>query len=251
MEPSRLAFTTDDGLGPRARIGMVVLETDQTLEPEARSLPVDGVAWYHARIPQDPHVTPENLTDMLAHLPATAGLLPAGFGFDAIGYGCTSAATLIGEDAVAEAIRSAHPGMTTSNPITAAVAAFEALGARRLAVVTPYTADVTAPIIDLFGVRGLDVAAVGSFLEPSDLVVARISEASVAAGVRTMVADAPDVDAVFVSCTSLRLFGVVEELEAELDRPVVSSNLAFCWHLLRLAGIDDRFDGFGRLFRSA
>lgn len=241
-----LGFTTDEGFGHRACIGLVVLETDQTLEPESRQLGVDGVAWYHARIPMEPEVTPTTLTDMEQRLPVAAALLPADFGFDAIGYGCTSAATLIGEDAVNAAIHRAHPGMACTNPISAAVDAFAALDAHRIAVVTPYTAEVTAPIIDLFVSRGLHVTAVGSFLEPNDLVVARITEEAVADGVRRIAA-AAEADAVFVSCTSLRLFGVVEALETELDLPVVSSNLALLWRLLRLAGIEDRLSGFGRL----
>lgn len=247
MELTQLPFATDEGFGPRARLGLVVLETDQTLEMEARSLPVDGVAWYHARIPMEPEVTPTTLTDMEARLPVAAGLLPSEFGFSAIGYGCTSAATLIGADAITAGIQSVHPGMACTNPISAAVAAFRALGKERIAVVTPYTADVTAPVVDLFGEHGLTVTAVGSFLESSDLVVARITEESIAAGARHIAAQG-ECDAVFVSCTSLRLFGVVAELEAELGVPVVSSNLALLWHLLRLGGVDDRLNDLGTLF---
>ena len=39
-------------------------------------------------------------------------------------------------------------------------------------------------------------------------------------------------------------------VKAELGVPVVSSNIALLWHLLRLSGIDDRLDGLGRLFAS-
>ncbi len=250
MEPVKLSFQTDVGFGQRARIGVVVLETDHTLEAEIRQLEVPGVAWYHSRIPMEPEVTPTTLTDMEQRLPVAAGLLPNEFGFSAIGFGCTSAATLIGEDGVEQALHSAHPGLAASNPISAARAAFSALGASRIAVVTPYTADVTAPIIRFFIDGGLEITAVGSFLESSDHVVAKISEASVADGVRAMAAQA-DCDAVFVSCTSLRAFGIIESLEAELGVPVVSSNSAFTWHLLRLAGVEDQLPGLGTLMRTA
>lgn len=246
-ELQELAFSTDAGAGTRATIGLVVLETDQTVEVEARSLPIDGVAWYHARIPMDPEVTPETLTAMEERLPIAAGLLPGGFGFDAIGYACTSAATLIGSDGVAAGIRSAHPDMACTEPISAAIDAFGALEARRIAVVTPYSAEVTQPVAQLLADSGLEIVALGSFLESNDLVVARITEASVADGVR-QIAGSADIDGVFVSCTSLRLLGVVEELEAELGVPVVSSNIALLWKLLRLAGIDDQPAGLGRLF---
>lgn len=241
-----LGFETDAGFGERARIGLIVLESDQTIEAEARMLSVDGVDFYHSRIPNDMQVTPETLRAMEDRLPVAAALLPADFAFDAIGYGCTSAATLIGEEAVTRAIQKAHPEMRCSNPISAAVAGFHSLGAKRIAVVTPYTADVTAPIVAHFGNHGLEVEAVGSFLESSDLVVARISEDSIATAVRNVAASVA-CDAVFISCTSLRTLRIIDDLEQDLGVPVVSSNLALFWHLLRLSGVTETV-GPGRIF---
>ena len=264
----RLAFGTDDGFGGRARIGLVVLENDQTVEAELRGLWPDGVTAFVTRIPMEDQVTPETLLAMEERIPAAAGLLPSTFGFDAIGYGCTSAATLIGEDGVDAAIRRAHPEVPNTNPMAAAVAAMGALGAVRIGVVTPYSAEVTAGIVGHLTRKGLAVAVVGSFLEESDSVVARITEESVAAAVIQLVASdqaraepvretgaartgggAGGRDAVFVSRTSLRALGIVEDLEADLGIPVVSSNLAFGWHLLRLAGVEDAIPGLGRLYR--
>ena len=125
---------------------------------------------------------------------------------------------------------------------------FGVLGARSIAVVTPYTADVTAPIAEHFTTAGLAVTALGSFLESSDLVVGRISERSIAEGVATLLARTSDCDAVFVSCTSLRLMATAHALEADVGIPVVSSNMALLWHLLRLAGVADEVGSVGRLF---
>lgn len=248
MEPMPLEFETDDGFGARARIGLILLESDQTLEIEARAVAPDGVAWYHSRIPNADEVTPETLTAMEARLPEAARLLPTAFGFDTIAYGCTSASTLIGSDRVAAAIRTAHPGIACTDPIRATATALHALGARRVAIITPYTAEVTAPIATRLSESGLEVTALASFLEGRDSVVARISPASIAAAVRR-VTSAHRPDAVFVSCTSLRVLEVIPELEAELDLPVVSSNTALLWHALRLAGVEDHIPVGGRLFR--
>lgn len=87
-----------------------------------------------------------------------------------------------------------------------------------------------------------------SFEEEDDLRVCRISEASVKTAAIELGRE-PDVDAVFVSCTSLRLAGVVHEIETVIEKPVTSSNHALGWHCLRLAGIDDRQEGAGRLFQ--
>jgi maleate isomerase len=56
------------------------------------------------------------------------------------------------------------------------------------------------------------------------------------------------VDAVFVSCTSLRVAEVAREIEDALGKPVTSSNHAMAWHSLRLARIEDRLPQWGRLF---
>lgn len=159
-----LDVATDAGFGARARVGLVVLENDQTVEAELASLWPDGVAAFATRIPMEDRVTPETLRAMEARIPDAAGLLPAALGIDVLGYGCTSASTLIGEERVSDALRVAHPDVPNTNPISAVLAALAALDARRVAVVTPYSAEVTAGIVGLLADRGLDVVAAGSFL---------------------------------------------------------------------------------------
>ena len=73
-----------------------------------------------------------------------AGLLPPAFGFDAIGYACTSGATLIGAERVAAAVGIAHPGVSCTDPITAALAAFRTLDVRSIGLLTPYNAEELA-----------------------------------------------------------------------------------------------------------
>jgi len=248
-----LEFSTDSGFGARARVGLVVLENDQTVEAELSRLWPDGVAAFATRIAMEDRVTPETLLGMEERIPEAAKLLPPALCLDVVGYGCTSAATLIGEERVSSALRVAHPDVPNTNPISAVLSALSALSAQQVVVVTPYSAEVTSGITGLLGERGLEVVAAGSFLEESDATVARMTEETVADGVRQLVRAAEEAtgrrpEAAFVSCTSLRAFGVAGALENELGVPVVSSNLAFGWHLLRLAGIQDRIEGLGRLY---
>ena len=76
------------------------------MEPEIAALLPAEAALYHTRIPSAPTVTRETLKLMEADMPAAAALLPDRR-FDAIGYGCTSGATVIGPDRVA-ALRDAN-----------------------------------------------------------------------------------------------------------------------------------------------
>jgi maleate isomerase len=56
-----------------------------------------------------------------------------------------------------------------------------------------------------------------------------------------------DADAYFVSCAQIKSPEIVEELERDLGKPVITSNTAAFWHSLRLSGVEDRVQGFGRL----
>ena len=58
-----------------------------------------------------------------------------------------------------------------------------------------------------------------------------------------------EVDAVFLSCTNLRTLDVIDEIEAELGLPVVSSNQALAWHMAQLTQISPDH-AFGRLMRA-
>ena len=60
-------------------------------------------------------------------------------------------------------------------------------------------------------------------------------------------ADVPDADAVLLSGTGLPTIGVLELLERDLGKPVVSSNQALLWRALRMAGVREPVPGFGRL----
>jgi len=244
----KLSFDTDAGVGHRARIGLLVLQTDQTLEAELANLTaIDGVALYHARLANDALVTPETLVRMAQELPHAAELISPSLGLSAIGYACTSGSTIIGEARVTQILARIHPGVPSSNPLTAAKAAFTALGISRVGLVTPYTPDVTLAMQANFVVAGIDVPVVGSFYEDNDLQVGKITEASILKAAISVGQD-PRCEAVFISCTSLRTARVIAQAEATLAKPVTASNHSLAWHLLRLSEVHDQQADVGQLF---
>ncbi len=248
LKLQHVPFQTDDGIASRARIGLVVLASDHTIEHEFKALlNLPGVACYQARIANSPTVTPTTLAAMGERISACADTLLPGVSLDVVAYGCTSATTVLGEDKVFGYLAQSRPQAKPTTPITAAFAAFDALQARRIAVLTPYTSDVNETLRAYITARGFEVPVFASFDEPSDNVVANISQESIRNAVRS-IGQRDDVDMVFTSCTSLRLAHVIEDLENELGKPVSSSNHAMAWHCLRLAGVADRPRGFGRLY---
>ncbi len=243
-----LAFSTEKAIGARARIGIVVLATDYTVEHEFRRIiKMPGVDFYHARICNSPSVTPESLAAMEPLLTDTAELILPGDELDVLAFGCTSASMVMGEEVVSARLRAAKPTARTTNPITAAFAAFEALRAKRIAVLTPYRRDVNEIVRNYFLSHGYQVPVFGSFNEEHDPTAAAIDADSLRNAVEVITKDR-ELDAVFVSCTSIRLAEAVVDIEADCGIPATSSNHAMAWHCLRLAGIQDTLPDLGRLY---
>ncbi len=246
-----MKFALDDGLGPRARIGLIVLATDNTMEHEWRQIltGVPGVAFYGSRLYNSPDITPETLAAMEKDIEgATRLILPNGR-MDVVAFGCTSGTIVIGEDTVFRKIRSARPGIACTTPITAGIAGMKKLGARRIALLTPYVDSINQMMRAFIEERGIEVPVVGSFNNADDAQVARMTAACVRDAAIEL-GRHQAVDGVFVSCTSLRVAEIVEEVEAATGKPASSSNHAMAWHALRLAGVNDALEGWGRLFRS-
>ncbi|KLN52864.1 maleate isomerase [Variovorax paradoxus] len=233
------------------RLALIVLRTDRTIEGEVRSsLPTSQpVSLYHSRIFNDFEISAATLEAMSGLLQPTAALIPAEFRPHVVGYGCTSATMLLGEERVASIIRQAHPGVQVTEPVTACIAACRSLGMKKIKLVTPYESTVNRKIVDGLRARGLDVDSVVSFEEPDDLKVGAISTNSVVeAAVHAGGGLKPDVDGVFISCTTLPSFSAIPIIERLTGKPATSSNHALAWHMQKLAGIKKFQSSLGRLY---
>ena len=238
----------DGGVAARAAIGLVVLATDQTMEHEFRLLVRQpGVAFYELRLFNDNEITPETLRAIGARIAPAANLILPSIELDVVAFGCTSATMTLGEAAVFAEIHKVRPNVACTTPVTAALAAFQALGAKRVGLLTPYAPEINQNFVRYFGDRGLNIAAVATFDRRDDRDAAHISVASIEDAASRFAATSA-VDVIFVSCTSLRVAEAVQRLEKRIGIPVTSSNHAMAWHCLRLAGVNEIVPNAGRLF---
>eukprot|EP00947_MAST-08B_sp_MAST-8B-sp1_P002321 g2321.t1 len=169
----------------------------------------------------------------------TSALLPL-FPFDSIGFACTSDAAVLGPSVIGDLV--SHGAMvapsSVTNPLTAAIAALQALNVSRVALLTPYTLDVTEILAKQFEKHALVITTIATFNQSEDAVVARISPASVLDSVKKLKAlDGGQAEAIFVSCTQTRTIDIIARAEQSTGLPVVSSNSALVWHMLKLAGL--------------
>ena len=145
-------------------------------------------------------------------------------------------------DAIARA--TGLPALSTAQAL---VAALRALHVRRLVMLTPYAPETNAAErrflehhgFELLDELGLDLSARGV---PMDTVTPDDWFERLAAMRRA------DADGYLLSCTNIRALPAIEPLERELGAPVIGSNTAMAWHLLRHAGLRDPIPGAGRLF---
>lgn len=233
----------------RTQIGIIALQSDESLEPDLRRLMPEDVEYLVTRVPSGLSVSPDTLRAMEDKLISAASLLPRGARFAAVGYGCTSASAEIGSGRVAELVKAGVPTPAVTEPLTAMIAACRHLGAQRIGLVNPYVEAVSLSLHDAMTRAGLEVVAFGSFNEAEEERVVRISPDSIIEAALHVAGQAP-CDAIFLSCTNLRTLSTIEPIEERLGLPVLSSNQVLAWHLARLAGCAAGGEGVGRLFRA-
>lgn len=232
-----------------AAIGLIALASDVAIAAEVEAFIGGAGQLYTTRIPFERVLTAESLKRMEGHIEDAARLLLPGKRLDAVAFGCTSGSIAIGAAAIAAHVRKARPEVAVVNPMSAAVAGMKALGLRRVAVLAPYPDAVNATIAEFVEANGLEVAARVALRSSEDAGIGRappnrLNPESVADAARRT--GFGDCDGLFISCTGLRLSGVLADIEAAIGKPVISSNQAMAWQCLRQAGI--KTGGIGRLF---
>lgn len=232
------------------RIGLIVLQADETIESDFRRLVSEEVRLFVSRVPSGTDVSAASLSEMEKHLSASAALFPRHISFDAVGYGCTSGTAQIGAGNIAQQVRAGTETRAVTEPVSALLAACGHMGIARLAMLSPYVEEVSARLREVFSESGIATPVFGTFAEPTEARVARIDEESVFEAAKQL-AEGASVDGVFLSCTNLRTLGVIERLEEELGLPVFSSNQVLAWHMLQLAGIDAAKAAPGMLFAAS
>ena len=230
----------------RLRFGLVALATDHVSESELhRMLPPDDVDLFATRTRHDGQCDVGSLRAMADGLAASCELLLPGTPLDAIAYGCTSGTVAIGFDRVAATIRSQRPGVAVTTPISGAEAAFRTLGVQRIAMLTPYVDEVNELVADYLEGNGVSVTTLRSFGLDTDIQMSTVPPEAIERAALDL--DTRGAEAVFICCTALRSVSTIAPLEQRLGLPVITSNQAMLWEMLRASGYSRPVPGYGRL----
>jgi maleate isomerase len=244
-----------DGLGYRARIGLLTPNDDAVPESEFWTMAPEGVSVHVGRVllvdtrtfADPPH--PDDATALLAALPMQAIVLA----FTTTSYVLGPE----GEQALKARLEKRSNGIPVLLTGAAAVAAFRALGVRRIALIhPPWFADEEQQLgKTYFQNQGFDVVYANQ-MRLRGLEVARSTDplrkftelypAELYAFARTEVP--ATAEAIFFGGNGFRAIGMIAALEEELGRPVLTGNQVAFWYALRQAGVHAPVHGYGRVF---
>jgi len=231
---THLNYTLDVDDPAAPPMGLIVLQTDETLEGDMRHyFAGDPSPMYVTRIASAPEVSQDSLAAMKGGISAAADLLPKARPYRVVGYGCTSASSVIGSQAVAEQVQKTCNAAEVTNPLRAAVAYAGHKGISQLALLSPYVAEVNETLRGAFAAQGIETPVFGSFGVAEEEKVVRISARSLIDAAINLGRD-DSVQGVFMSCTNLRTLAVIDEVSQMLGKPVLSSNQALAWHMSQL-----------------
>ncbi|MBV9783570.1 MAG: hypothetical protein JO264_07090 [Acidisphaera sp.] len=233
-------------LGWRLRLGVLLPSVNTLGEPQFNAMLPDGVSLHVTRLKLTGSTEAE-LLGMTERVEEAAQLV-ADTEPQRILFHCTSVTTFdLGMAARLRERIVRATGIPASVTAEALVAAFAALRARRVVMITPYIEAVNQREVAFLRHHGIEVIAEHGLGLSTGREFAEVEPAEwhrLALAHRR-----DDAEACFLSCAQTRTAEIIDALERDLGIPVVTSNQAALWHCLRESGVPDRVPGFGVLLR--
>jgi maleate isomerase len=236
-------------IGWRARLGFLVPPGNPTVETEMIAMAPEGVSLHFHRMVA--HGTPGSLEgqternrSMIASIDSAVEVL-AMVKPDIIVVSHTATSYHLGREGEADLLDRLQrsTGRRVVTAFGSVVRALQRLNTNRLALGTPYSPEVTLQGKAHLEGHGFEIVKFDSLQGIENIYDTTAEQAYRLA----RLVDASDADVVFLSGTGMPTVDVLELLEQDLGKPVISSASAMMWHALRVAGVCQPTAGYGRL----
>ncbi len=222
--------------GPRARVGIATPQANPTVEPEMRALLPADIGVYATRLTHPSPRVEERIDHYVRHMPEAirsfGSLRLAAFGFGCTGSSYRAGTALEDELTAAAARECALPVITAAQAIRLALAT---LGARRIALVSPYPVDLAEGGYRYWQSAGIEISAklrVDTEIRDTHRIYEMTSDDALAA-LRSI--DLRGADCVVASGTGMPTVRALRTFQRECPLPVLSSNVCLAWALTRAA----------------
>lgn len=245
MEDSRVPLS-EGRLGWLARIGLIVPANNCVIEPEFWSIAPEGVTFHAARLV----VTGDDeaaLIEMTKDLEKAADEIRLS-NVAAVAYCCLSSSFVKGiewDRSLADRIRSRlkRPVITAAD---AMLRALKLMGIEKVATVTGYKQDLDRKLADFLSDNGITVSS-GKGLALDLNEISNASSSMVYEAAKSL--DLSDAQGVFVGSTDLHCLDIIQKLEKDIARPVVTVNQALYGFVLNLLGLSEKIVPLGALLQ--
>lgn len=229
----------------QARIGVMVPSANAVFERDAQLVLPPSVTAHFARMKLT-RDEPEQISGLIDHVPRAAGEL-ADAGVDAIGFACTTGSLDggLGYDGRISGLIEQEAGVPATTTSTAVVEVLGLLNVRTLVIVSPYEDWLNAKLVSFMTDSGFETVGLHGFSLPEPRDIEAVAPEQIAEAAAR--ADEPEADGIFISCTGFRGLEAADLLARDVEKPVVSSNQATLFALLRVIGRLDGARGLGRL----
>lgn len=231
----------------KAKIGFVLLATEQTIEDDMYQIIPREVGLHFTRAYIPDCMTVEKLGELAPGLSAAAELILPDGTLDVITYACTSGSLVIGEERVFSELTTGAPNAKPTSLISSIVRGLKQVNAKKIVVITPYLEEINLLQKDYLEKQGFEVLGIHGLQLVKDSDMIRVSPEWLMQ--YALEKDVAEADTLFISCGALRSIDILERLENQLGKPVITSNQAMAWDVMRLAGVDDKVPGYGVLLR--
>jgi maleate isomerase len=230
----------------KAKLGVLVPSSNTVMEPDLYKMVPEGVTLHFTRI-RNIEDTKEELSNMINYVASAAELLSHAK-VDVIAFGCTGGSFIGGrgyDKKIIQEIERATktPGTTTT---TAVVEALKELKIRKLTLATPYEEWLTRKEVEFLEDEGFSILSAGGLglvdgdsTYPPKKIKEFVKKLHVS-----------ETDGIFISCTNFRAVDVINDIEEELDKPVVTSNQATLWMMLKMVNVGTPIYNYGKLLET-
>lgn len=236
--------------GWRARLGILIPSAIVASEPEFGLITPEGVSCHYHRFTFIGGSTNEEVVsrlkkaedhiadaaEIITHVrPSVVAMTGTGVSFIG-GYGY--------DQELIKKMKERNGNLPTTTTTSSVMDALTAMGIKKVSIAMPYVEQVSRTVMKFVEDHGIKVIN-AKWLGKGGFDIGEVSNETLYNLAYEV--DDDECEAIFISCTNLHTLEIIDQLETDLQKPVITSNQATMWRMLRLAHIKDKIPGYGQL----
>lgn len=232
------------------KIGLLIPPPNIVMEEEFnRVLLPKNITVHATRLKRStPNLTLETLSEMEKSIEESVFLLNMA-NIDIIVFGCTSGSLLFGfgwdRKIIKRIKKQTKVAVTTTS--TSVIEALKDLDLKKVGIITPYIDEINIKEKDFMENYGFEVVFVDGFKLLDSRMIPKITGRQILDFLEKF--NLIHIDGIFISCTNLKTFNIIDCIERKYGIPVVTSNQASLWNALRILDKREKFDKLGYLLK--